>query len=1579
MARAFEQAAISIRPDFTKFKPELQAGLAKATRNVFATVGVKVDTKSLRTQLKAIAEANSNKVAVKVGVNVDSTGLRAKLNALLREVGAGKDIAVGVKVDQRGLNAGLSGIRVLSDAQAKADREANLAARAREFEVTRIARVQRQAAQDAARATRQAEQDSARAARRAEQDAKRVVRAADNSGSSGISDIAKQFKAPTVIDFGGQGLRPMNALIAAGVALSPVLIAVASSATQASASVAALGAAGLGAIAGVAAVGLALTGVLGTFKAYQAAQKSARLQAANPPAAPKTDNGAAAAEQAKAQARAVRSAEEGLADAQRRSIAAQRDLTQARADARKELQGLKEDLSDLGLDERQARNDLARARQEQIRTNSDARTSDLDRSDAAIAVARAEDRLSDIRKDARTKQLELNKTNKDGIDSTDKVKAALEGVADAHRAVGKARESLADAKAQTKATVEQTAATAKLSGGFVEYQDQLAKLSPTARKLFEIIRDGVPEFEAFRRAVETATLPGFISFIKDFTRAGKDGVSGLDRVKQAVLSMGHVISVTTASAGKFFSSALFKRDAATITNNNAKAFTKFGQAGVVALRPLSRITAAASPLLVRLGDFVLDLAKKFDKFIGGLKKGELEGFFRRSGDEIAKFMRIGGNLLGILKGLFTASLPTGSDIVTRLGDFTEKIKKFVNSKAGQEQIRKFFEFFKKIDYGRLLKAIGGITSIAGAFKILNLAVGHGPMGLIFTFLGLLAARYPQQTADILARISQALIDGVGFVSKHPRGVAEVLAIIAAYKTLNVLRGLKLPKLTSPGGAAGAAGQLLGGAKLAEMTVTAGVVNVIGAVSGGGGGVVLPGTKGRPSEVERPGLGPMSGGRTKLTIVAAEAETAATALAAKPGVMARLLAAAGKVAPKALSLGSKVAVPSLLVASVLADPLVNKAFGKTKSGSTKDHVRGATSGAIQGALTGGALLAGTGPGAVVGAVGGAAIGAVAGSGNAGGIFNAIGHLPETVLALVKKIGPKILPFIVGLGKDIGNFFSRAFDTMLDFIKSLPGRILAFIKSIPEQIATTAGTIVGVLIVAVARGIPALIARWSELQGKIIGLVVGLAHGVASHFGEAIRYFQNVPIRILAMLRPLPHDVSNLLNDALHFFVTFPAQAVSFVSKLPGLISKAIAGIPGFFSAMWKKVTSTFDGAIQYAIHLMNTFLRAINKVTSPFDITLKLINEKVSANVQPTGNFAAASHRKDGGPIRGPGTWTSDSIPIMASNDEFVIKAQSARKLGAARLNALNEEGDVRAALHPGDLSSGVALKRARGGPISLSSFAHLGHLNLTAKETARVPGVSKFLREQAGKPYVWASAGPHGYDCSGLVSAAYNLIKARNPYSHTFSTSNEAGFFKSGVGPVFNVGWANPGERGGGSVGHTAGNIGGLGFESNGSDGVVIGKGGVAGGDFGFNIPGFTKTASAALKALRAKLPHNMIGDAAIAGMKGLPLQVARKLSGQGLDVAGKINPVLGGLVGLVKKFDSGGQLHPGLTLAYNGTGRTETVRTADQEAAGRRIDRRDLKALADMIANGPVRPIDMDGRLVSRGVARYSYVPMGV
>jgi hypothetical protein len=108
--------------------------------------------------------------------------------------------------------------------------------------------------------------------------------------------------------------------------------------------------------------------------------------------------------------------------------------------------------------------------------------------------------------------------------------------------------------------------------------------------------------------------------------------------------------------------------------------------------------------------------------------------------------------------------------------------------------------------------------------------------------------------------------------------------------------------------------------------------------------------------------------------------------------------------------------------------------------------------------------------------------------------------------------------------------------------------------------------------------------------------------------------------------------------------------------------------------------------------------------------------------------------------------------------------------------------------------------------------------------SGKVGDAVRFLHEQDGKPYVWASAGPDGYDCSGIVDAVYNILHGKNPYSHTFSTESAGSYFpKPGQNGQMAAAWSHPGQApAGASVGHMMGRVGNQNFESTGGRGVHL-------------------------------------------------------------------------------------------------------------------------------------------------------------
>lgn len=118
--------------------------------------------------------------------------------------------------------------------------------------------------------------------------------------------------------------------------------------------------------------------------------------------------------------------------------------------------------------------------------------------------------------------------------------------------------------------------------------------------------------------------------------------------------------------------------------------------------------------------------------------------------------------------------------------------------------------------------------------------------------------------------------------------------------------------------------------------------------------------------------------------------------------------------------------------------------------------------------------------------------------------------------------------------------------------------------------------------------------------------------------------------------------------------------------------------------------------------------------------------------------------------------------------------------------------------------------------ISKDDAAHSGMVG-----GGNVAEALKFAKNQAGKPYVWGGVGPHGYDCSGFMSAIQNVIMGKNPYSRQWATGAfppGAKGYKRNLKSPFEVGITNKG------VGHTAGTLNGVNVESRGGDGVVVGK-----------------------------------------------------------------------------------------------------------------------------------------------------------
>lgn len=176
----------------------------------------------------------------------------------------------------------------------------------------------------------------------------------------------------------------------------------------------------------------------------------------------------------------------------------------------------------------------------------------------------------------------------------------------------------------------------------------------------------------------------------------------------------------------------------------------------------------------------------------------------------------------------------------------------------------------------------------------------------------------------------------------------------------------------------------------------------------------------------------------------------------------------------------------------------------------------------------------------------------------------------------------------------------------------------------------------------------------------------------------------------------------------------------------------------------------------------------------------------------------------------------------------------------------------------------------------------LGWFGNEDKKAVGGPAVQKALswvKTQNGLPYQWAGNGNPSWDCSGLMSAIESVIRGEKPHRRwatgSFVGNNGPAGWVRNLNSPFMIGVTNAG------VGHTAGTLAGMNVESSGGAGVHMGK-----SARGYNNSLFTS--------------HWGFAPAA--------------------------------------KYDSGGLLQPGATMAINNTRKPEAVLTADEHEAFRSI-----------------------------------------
>lgn len=387
---------------------------------------------------------------------------------------------------------------------------------------------------------------------------------------------------------------------------------------------------------------------------------------------------------------------------------------------------------------------------------------------------------------------------------------------------------------------------------------------------------------------------------------------------------------------------------------------------------------------------------------------------------------------------------------------------------------------------------------------------------------------------------------------------------------------------------------------------------------------------------------------------------------------------------------------------------------------------------------------------------------------------------------------------------------------------------------------------------------------------------------------------------------------------------------------------------------------------------------------------------------PRGAFHAGGEVGTGKSNRlakGNSPLSTDEGTYILQNGEYVVSKSAVQQYGADYLKMLNEgkltfpapEVKPNTAVGPVGVVAGMFSKGMQGMMLNAMQGMAVNAANRfpAARMALGLSGAGSqealaWAQMQAGKPYIWGSAGPLGYDCSGFMSAITAFLEGKPLHNRLFSTGSfDLGRGVAGFVPGLTSGDFQIGVRHG-SPGHMAGTLAGMNVESTGNH---VRVGGDAHGatdpqfNMQFSLPDIARDPSfqSQLGPISSELPGNIksVVQQVMAGFgwgKGAEWAaldwlvqhesswnpMAQNPHSSAFGLFQFLDSTWGG-TGIAKTsdarlqamagakyiqgryfdpigaqtfwqghhwYDNGGLLQPGITMAYNGTGKPENVLT---------------------------------------------------
>jgi hypothetical protein len=549
-------------------------------------------------------------------------------------------------------------------------------------------------------------------------------------------------------------------------------------------------------------------------------------------------------------ARAIENAERNLANAQESAAISQRGITEARRQAKQQIDDLRDSIRDLALEEEGASLSVEEARQRLQRVLNDPASTDLERRQARFAVKEAEARLQDVRDQQKDSTKELADAQKKGVEGSDVVVQARREEAEAAQRVVDAQRDLSDAHQDAKRNQQDAArGISDAQRGLADAQREAAQATRDSQRA---IRDAQENIADLAATVETEAVPA----VDQFKEAMKKLTPEAQAVVRQLIAMKPLLDQLRATAARgmlpgvleFLRESvklfpLFNTFVGQVAGRFGRFFSDIGEAMTTAgameswrniLGSTSRViditTDAAENLVYVLGD-ILEAGGPLTEWLAETVKGwtaswramtegeegqaRLTAFFEDARKVASQLGRIIARTADALFNMGKAFRPVGQFLLDGLEKLVTRWDNWTKSVEGEEALedwadRAIVTLGKMRDLiDRIFLAFRNISRKVNIDNIIDMFTTHlvpaletfmsiftgellNNMGIIAGNIADIIAAFGPDGAGVLGAFTEALVVLTGALAdivKHKAAVTIIGALIAALaakKAVNVL-------------------------------------------------------------------------------------------------------------------------------------------------------------------------------------------------------------------------------------------------------------------------------------------------------------------------------------------------------------------------------------------------------------------------------------------------------------------------------------------------------------------------------------------------------------------------------------------------------------------------------------------------------------------------------------------------------------------------------------------------------------------------------------------------------------------------